>query len=122
MPQDTASEVRRHVDVIAPGRVRIVEEREINVDPVLIAAMQGTLPAFGMTIATDSGALPFRQIQSEERQTFKTRALLLAAKDAGIITGKEPWYRTEYMRLSQNERRDRLRQVKNRKKSPRARR
>ena len=121
---EQASELRRHIDVIGNGRVRIVEEREIDVDPVLLSVLQGGGVPIGMQHATDTGAPAVRSIQPQDRQRYETRSQLLQAKEAGLITGREPWYRTEYMRLSQNERREGIRKEAKRrhsKKSLRAR-
>jgi hypothetical protein len=93
------------------NKIRIREERVVEVnDPALLAAFTfngGAAP--GMTIASDDGPGTAAVNVTSTRIEFEKRSDLLAAKSQGLITGKEPWYRTEYMRLSQNERRASLR-------------
>jgi hypothetical protein len=93
--------ITRRMEMVAPDRVRIIttEIKEVSIDPLLAAVLSST-GSIGTTTSFEI---------SESRHRYPTREALMAAKDAGLITGKEEWYRREYMRLSQNERREKLR-------------
>lgn len=103
------SEVKHSVAEIAPNRFRIdeVRSRVIEVDPMLAAVLREQGGIIGITSASDSGP---GVILPPTRKRFETSAQLLAAKKEGIVTGDETWYRTEYMRLKQNERRAGIRE------------